>query len=307
MQKAVLAYDIGGSKILAGLVTRGGEILRTVKEKLPPTSTQADVEATLFAHGEQLLQTPDVEVTAIGLNVPGLADPARGMWVYAPFSGIADYPIGQRLTEKFGLPVYLENDVNACAWAEKVYGCCREVDDYLWVTVSNGVGGGLVLGGKVYGGAFGASGEIGHVVVDYSPEARQCPCGHRGCLEAMGAGPGIAWRYAKAVGEQENPADAAKISQLAREGDPIALKVMEDTGRYVGRAMGAAAGLLNLPRYVLGGGVMESWDLILPFVEASFRETAFAKPNEKAEIVHTALGYEAGLMGAASLAWEPMN
>ena len=231
------------------------------------------------------------------MTIPGLADAEKGIWVYACFSGIADYPIVERMSKKLDMPVYIENDVNACALAEKVFGACRDCDDFLWMTVSNGVGGGLVLGGKVYGGAFGGSGEIGHVVVEDNGPV--CPCGHLGCMEAVAAGPGIARRYEAITGKWLSAKD---ISILARQGDATAMGVMTKTGEYIGKALGKAASLLNLRRYVLGGGVMQSFDLMEPYIREAFAGEAFASPNKNAEIITTALKYEAGLMGAAAIA-----
>ncbi|MBR7149452.1 MAG: ROK family protein, partial [Oscillospiraceae bacterium] len=224
------------------------------------------------------------------------ADPKEGLWVYACFSGISDYPIRRRMEERFGLSVQIENDVNACAWAEKIYGGCRDCDDFLWVTVSNGVGGGLVLNGRIYDGAYGGGGEFGHIIVEDG--GRLCPCGHKGCMEAMAAGPGISARYEDLTGIFLS---GGEIATLARGGDPVALRVIRDTGKYIGKGLGKAASLLNLRKYVLGGGVMQSYDLMEEDILSAFRSEAFERPNAKAEICLTSLGYNAALLGAAAI------
>ncbi len=300
MKKAVFACDIGGSKLLCGLVDHNGNIIATKKTALAPDiSTEALEDLIEQFYRELSAEQPEFECTACGMNIPGLADPATGIWVYACFSGIADYPIAERMSKRLGLEVSIANDVNACAWAEKIFGCCRDCNDFLWVTVSNGVGGGLVLNGKVYEGAFGGAGEFGHLVVD--PEGLICPCGHVGCMEAMAAGPAIAKRYEMITG---NYLTADKISALARKGDAIALEVLEKTGEYIGRGLAMAANLLNLHRFVLGGGVMQSFDLMEDAINRTFRAEAFERPNKDAVILPTALKYEAGLLGAASLAFN---
>lgn len=303
MNNVIFGCDIGGSKLLCGFVTPKGEILDTVSTSLAPDVTTDRIEEYILSFYTLLSQrNPDTFPYVCGMTIPGLADAENGMWVYACFSGISNYPIAQIMGKKLNIPVFIENDVNACALAEKLYGCCNDCDDYLWMTVSNGVGGGLVLGGKVYGGAFGGSGEIGHVIVEDNGPV--CPCGHLGCMEAVAAGPGIARRYEEITGKWLSAKD---ISLLARRGDEVALSVMAKTGEYIGKALGKAASLLNLRRYVLGGGVMQSFDLMEPCILEAFKREAFASPNKEAEIVPTALKYEAGLMGACAIAVNNKN
>jgi len=199
-RQAVYACDIGGSKLLCGLVSEKGEIFDTEMCPLTAEITTEKLEEHLIDFYRRLTsRNPDCRILRCGINIPGLADPANGMWVYACFSGIRDYPIARRMEESLHLPVSIENDINACAWAEKIYGACKTCRDYLWVTVSNGVGGGLVLNGNIYGGAFGGAGEFGHVVVE--PEGLPCPCGHKGCMEASAAGPAISRRYKALTGK----------------------------------------------------------------------------------------------------------
>lgn len=299
-RQAVLACDIGGSKLLCGLVSRDGTIIDAEKIPLSPNLKIESLEICLERMYAQLRdRNPSWEITACGMTIPGLADAKRGIWVYACFSGISDYPIVSRMQEKFHLSVSIENDVNACALAEKMYGICQDCDDYLWVTVSNGVGGGLVLQGKIYQGAFGGAGEIGHVIVEEG--GALCPCGHHGCLEAMAAGPAITRRYEEKTGQK---IPAHQIAGLARAGNSDAEEVMAKTGEYIGKGLGKAACLLNVRRYVLGGGVMQSFDLLEEAIRKAFEKEAFERPNRKTEIVPTALHYEAGLLGAAALAWR---
>ncbi len=301
--QAVFACDIGGSKLMCGLVTETGQIIDTEKTWLSPDITIEQLEQ----HMEDffvLLHSRNSEwnIIACGMTIPGLADPQKGMWVYACFSGISEYPVARRMSERLGIPVIIENDVNACAWAEKVYGACRDCDDFLWVTVSNGVGGGLVLNGKIYAGAFGGAGEFGHLIVE--EDGLLCPCGHRGCMEAMAAGPAISKRYERLTG---NRLSAAEIAFLARGGYREAIDIVQKTGEYIGKGLGKVASLLNLSRYILGGGVMQSFDLMEEGILSAFAKEAFERPNAKAEILPTALRYEAGLLGAAAIVWKPIQ
>lgn len=299
-KQVIFACDIGGSKLLCGFVTPQGEIIDTEKILLPVDTTTDKIEENICSFYNLLKErNPECLPYVCGMTIPGLADPKKGIWVYACFSGISNYHISEIMSKKLGLEVYIENDVNACAYAEKVFGGCKDCNDYLWMTVSNGVGGGLVLDGKVYPGAFGGSGEIGHVVVDEN--GLVCPCGHIGCMEAMAAGPAISKRYELRTGKRIT---AAQISELARGGDVDAVYIMKQTGEYIGKALGKAASLLNLERYVLGGGVMQSFDIMEDDIRSAFSREAFASPNKNALIMRTALKYEAGLMGAAAVTFE---
>ena len=299
-REVVFAVDIGGSKLMCGLVDRDGNVIKAEKCQLAKDITVEVIENIVCDMYSSLVSTEiGCTVLAAGVNIPGLADPQNGMWVYACFSGISNYPIAESLGKKLNLPIFIENDVNACALAEKTWGNCRDCDNYLWVTVSNGVGGGLVLNGEVYGGAFGGAGEFGHIVVEEN--GPQCPCGHFGCIEAVAAGPAIAKRYFSLTGKNLS---AFEISQKAREGDELSIEVFKKTGEYIGKGLGKVASILNLKRYVLGGGVMQSFDLMESSIKSAFQKEAFASPNKNAEICVTSLKYEAALLGAAAIGFK---
>lgn len=360
----ILALDLGGSKMLSALVDvfesadggRQTELRGVARRALTKDAGRDGVWAAILdATAETFERTGESwdAVASIGATIPGVADPKRGYWVYAPFSGIADFPLADELRAQFVKPVFADNDVNACAWAEKVFGACQGVDNFVWITISNGIGGGLVLDGKVYAGKFSGAAEIGHFNVVEDGGAL-CGCGNRGCLEATAAGPGIARRYresvakiaesaqnaeraenvgnggedneaspalrdawlryltsnrksvdAKAEVEAAQRATAADVADEARRGNPIAVKVYDDTGRYVGRAASYAANLVNPEKIVIGGGVAGSFDLFYPALWKTFERCLFKATNKTLTIEKTGLGYEAGLMGAASLAFSP--
>ncbi len=299
INEVIFACDIGGSKLLCGFVDRDGTIIDKEKVALPLDTTTDLIEDYILGFHKALCErNPNCKATACGMTIPGLADAKNGIWVYACFSGIADYPIAERMEKKLNMPVSIENDVNACAYAEKIFGACKDCDDFLWVTVSNGVGGGLVLNGEVYPGVFGGAGEFGHIVVEDDKDM-VCPCGHIGCMEAVAAGPAISRRYERLTGKRIS---AAEIFSLAGQSEAEATEVVHKTAEYIGRGLGKAASLLNLKRYVLGGGVMQSFDMMAEDIRAAFVKEAFYRPNRNAEIIPTALKYEAGLMGAAAIA-----
>lgn len=319
MEKRILAIDIGGSKMLAGVmrltedaadaenVENGAknrssrkkysapEILKTVGESLPVETTKDGILETIWRLATALLAEYPLEtIDSVGVTIPGLAD--ERVWIYAPFSGIQNFPVVDILEKRFGKPVFIENDVNACAIAEGIFGACREADDFIWLTISNGIGGGVVLNGRIYRGARGFSGEFGHVNVVEDGEL--CGCGNRGCLEAECAGPGISRFYARLTGEQTS---AAEIATRALAGEENALKAFVREGKILGHALANAANILNPEKIIIGGGVSRAWDLFAPALKSEFQKNIFRRANANVVIEPTALGYEAALIGAAAL------
>jgi len=303
----ILAIDIGGSQFrtaIASVSGSGVQFASAVGRSLAPDCTTEQLFTML---GESIAESaPTGDYESIGITIPGLADPIAGMWVYACFSGIRDVPIVQILSKKFGKPVFIDNDVNACALAERQFGICKNTKDFLWITVSNGIGGGLILDGKIYSGHFGNAGEIGHFNV-VEENGFLCGCGNHGCLEAEAAGPGIARRYAMLRKNVYSSVSAREIAHLARSGDEPAKRVFEITGRLIGKAASYAVNLLNLEKVVIGGGVSNSFDLLFPSMEASFGKKVFRDANPavlsgKSVFEKTGLGLDAGLAGAVALA-----
>lgn len=303
MEKIILAIDIGGSKYMLGLVSEAGEVYaakRYLWNAMTPEDSMIDIIRASHAF---LIKYPEYKPSVIGVTIPGLADPKRGLWIEATFSGIHDLEIGSILHEEFGLPVFVDNDGQACALAEKLFGACKGVNDFLYVTVSNGCGGAIFAKGSLYYGASGNAGEIGHCMV--VEDGRPCKCGSLGCLEVYAAGPAIVKNYVELGGGKANPGmvmDAKCIATLAEEGDAIACETFRLEGYYLGKAISAACNLLNPQMVILGGGVSLAFSLY----EKSLRETVnrflYRKANQGLQIRPTALGYNGGLLGAAAVA-----
>lgn len=291
-----LCFDVGGSKHVTGLVDGEGHVLcaqRRAWDELTPEG----VVSSLVAAGRHLLQShPELTPEVIGVTIPGLARPEEGLWVEASFSGIRDLPIGRLLREAFGLPAYGENDAKACALAEKLFGAARDVEDFLYITVSNGVGGAVFAGGRLLYGS-GAAGECGHVTVVEG--GRPCKCGKAGCLEVYAAGPGMSQTYAELTHER---AGGDEIAARARQGDPAALQVFALEGEYLGRMLGMAANLISPELVVIGGGLSLAFALYEPSLMRSLRAHMYQAANPRLTVVPTPLGYHGGLLGAAALA-----
>lgn len=296
----VLAVDIGGSKYVTGFVTESGECLWKERRLWQTISAEAVMEQLKEAIGESLARAKaeGLNVRAIGLTIPGLADSAAGVWVSARFMGIYDLPIAALLQEEFSLPVWLDNDCQACALAEKRFGGCADCEDFLYLTVSNGVGGALFLNGKLYYGASGFAGEMSQLPVAGSyPDECQT-------LETMASGRALARRYLELGGcpaEDGTDPGGDLLARRADAGDGAALEAFRQEGYYLGRGILAAGKLTDPARVVIGGGL----SLVFDYYKETLIGTLHAGYKGRAlppVVVPTALGYDGGLLGAAAVA-----
>lgn len=294
----VLAVDIGGSKLATGLVSTGGAVIR--KEKINwEKPDEESVVGTVLDAAKRVLDTHEgIKPACAGVNIPGLADTEAGIWIEACFSGIRDVPIAGIISQELGMPVYVDNDANNCALAEKMFGVCRGSTDFIWLTVSNGCGGAVFTEGSIYRGINGFAGELGHICVEENG-GYLCGCGNYGCLEAQAAGPGIARRFADAGGGE---ASAKEIAEMARKGDRLARSVYEKEGYYIGKALAAAINTLNPQKAVVGGGISDAFELFYPSLMDIVRAMTYGKASRHVSIEKTGLGYDAALIGAAALA-----
>lgn len=297
-----LTLDVGGSKYIVALLSREGEVIATRGGAWNPTTAE-EVLATILPESRALMEETGLKPVACGITIPGLADPEKGLWVEAQFSGIRDFAICEEVEKALGIPTYCENDGQAYALAEMVFGSCKDVKDFLYVNVSNGIGGAIVSGGRLLGGCSNFAGEFGHChVVD---GGRPCKCGQNGCLEMHAAGPGIARNYQELGGAPDENGELAQcklIAERARAGEETALKVFEMEGQYLGRIIAVAVNLLNPKRIVIGGGVSLAFDLYIDSLWKTLREQIYAYANPDFDVLPTPLGYHAGLYSAAAIA-----
>jgi len=295
--ESYLCLDIGGSKYVVGIIRRDGTIV-SKRGGTWRNLTADHVMSTLIAESRLLISQTRETPVAVGATIPGLTDAERGLWVEASFSGIRSLPICALLSEALGIPAYCENDGSAYALAEMIFGCCQDVDDFLFMNVSNGIGGAIVTGGKLLRGYRGSAGEFGHChIVD---GGRPCNCGQQGCLEVYAAGPAITRNYIEMGGD---PADAKLIAQRARAGEsPHAQAVYDMEGEYLGRVLATAINLLNPQRVVIGGGVSLAFDLFEESLRAAIAEHTYLSANPNVDVRPTPLGYDAGLYSGAAIA-----
>ena len=297
--KNIFCVDIGGSKLVCGVLTPQGDIIDTYRADYPKGYT-LDTILGFIREGYSALKQHDFD--ACGIAVPGLCDCEKGVWLYSPFSGLSNIPINQIISDMTGLPTVCDNDVNISALAEKHFGVCKDIDDFLWITVSNGIGGGLYLDGKLYRGQNLSAGEIGHFIVEEN--GRKCGCGNYGCLEAHASGASIAAIYNEKTGENIS---AKEIADLARDGNQTAVTVWQNAGSYIGKAVSYAVNLLGIDTVVLGGGAAEAFDLLEPSATAALDQYLFKKANPNVKILHSAPAHFAALKGCAALVLENRN
>lgn len=255
------------------------------------------------------------QLAAVAVAAPGPIDHEAGLVRNPPnLPGWGTLPLVRLLEEATGVPVALENDANAAALGEHAFGAGRDFRNMIFVTVSSGIGGGIIVDGRVYRGATGAAGEVGHMVVD--EEGPRCGCGQRGCLEALSSGTAIAAR-ATALAEEgassvlarlarrstpppgkSTGLTAADVERAALEGDAVARKVIEDAGHYLGLGLVNLVHVFNPHGIVIGGGVSRMGDLILEPARQVVRERCFPLSQEGLRIVPGILGDRAGALGA---------
>lgn len=302
----VLCVDIGGTKTAAAALSGGGELFASVSA---PTPAQAGVSAVLTLVESLARQVRSaavdrgVELAGIGVAAAGAIDVEQGMPVYAgaTLPGWTGAPIRAHLEAALGLPVIVDNDVNALALGEWQAGAGRGFTNLLVVAVGTGVGGALIQGGRLWRGASWSAGELGHLLIDIEGR-RGCNCGQTGHLEAYVAGPALAAHYQELAGLTE-PIDLRHVAEQASAGDPRAVAAIVTGARILGRALAGVACLLDPQAIIIGGGVAELGDLWWAELRAALRSGPL--PGPAAVVVRPAqLGTQAGLVGAGCLARE---
>jgi glucokinase len=310
---AVLAIDIGGTKLAAGVVDTDGRMLS--RGEVPTLATEGlePVLGRIVGLGRELLSRPEiagVRVQRIGVGCAGPVDIKAGLVFRPPnLPGWTRVPLTDHIQRSLGLPTVLENDANAAALGEFRYGAGKGARSIVYMTVSTGIGGGIILDGKVWHGVKDAAGEIGHITV--CPDGPLCGCGNRGCLEAMSSGPSIARRAREVIasGRQTRlsaiPEPAvADVVRLAQEGDAVAAEVWAEAVKYLGIGVAAVITFLAPERVVIGGGVTKAGDYLFEPLRERVRRHVKLVPVESVPIFPSALGPDVGILGAAAVALD---
>jgi glucokinase len=304
--------DVGGTKIACGVVDDEGTIIDQLRVESPAEDPEA-IETAIAGLVRELASRH--EITAVGVGAPGYVASDRARVLFAPNVAWREVNLKAELEPLVELPVVVENDANSAAWGEFRFGAGHDVDDLMLVTVGTGVGGGLVLDGELYRGAYGVGAEIGHLRV--VPDGILCGCGHHGCFEQYASGSALV-REARQIAANGVPAAAAlleraggvveeidgpMITAAAREGDPFALGRLAELGRWLGSGIASLVTVLDPAVVAIGGGVSEADELLLDPLRESFEVHLPGREHRPlAEIRRATLGNAAGMIGAADLA-----
>ena len=294
--KRVIGVDLGGTKILTGVVDSNGRVERRRETPTPQTSEDA-LLAGLDLAVEELLGE---EIAAIGFGLPSPIDQRGGRALQAVNIPLTDMDFRTRMTDRFHLPVGIENDANAAAYAEFHFGAARDVDRMVMLTLGTGCGGGVVIDGHLYRGWA----EFGHMVIVYDGLPCQGSCTGRGHLE-----PYVTGLAATKLAQAEfGPAvDAHRLVRLADEGETRARDILADIGRHLGAGIGSLVNIFNPELVVIGGGFAAAGDFILDPAREIVRREALAHAGDNLPIVRAELGTAAGLIGAGLVAFDALN
>src|SRR5919197_3979871 len=296
----VIGVDLGGTKILAGIVDRDGTVERR-REVPTPLESQDELLRGLAGAVEEVLEE---DVAAIGFGIPSTIDQRRGKAVTSVNIPLADLDLRTWMRERFALPVGIDNDANAATLAEWAHGAGRGTRHMVMLTLGTGVGGGLILDGKPYRGAIGAGAELGHMVIDIDGPPCQGVCSGRGHLEALASGHAATM----AAREQFGPAvDAHRLVRLANEGDSAAVALLAEIGGRLGAGMVTLVNVFNPELLVVGGGFAAAGDLLLEPARERVAREALSPARELVRIVRAELGTGAGLVGAGLVAFEALD
>jgi len=316
LNKFVVGVDLGGTKIYTALADCRG---RLAAEVWVPTGAREGPEAVIGRIAEtvrRVIQEAGVgpeAVEAIGIGSPGPLDQVTGVVYNSPnLRGWINVPLRDRLREATGISVFLDNDANLAALGEYYFGAGRGSVNMLYVTVSTGIGAGIIIDGSIYRGAGGGAGEVGHMVI--SPGGPLCGCGRRGCLESLASGTAMAVRAAELVsagrgkailreaGNDPGALTAVSVARAAGAGDPEAAGIISGAGAYLGMGMANLINVLNPDRLVMGGGALESGNIFWDSMAVELAARSLGPALGDVTVVKSGLGGKSGLMGAVAMA-----
>lgn len=315
MSKLAIGVDLGGSTIKAGIVDARGKILRDTsipaEAHQGPTHVIGQIAKSIHHLLDGFSKSPN-DFVGIGVGSPGSVDLDGGTVKYPPnFPGWTVVRLGEALEKEFGLHAEVDNDANAAAVGEAKFGAGLDHKDFIMVTLGTGVGGGLILDGKLYRGPFGGAGELGHMTIDHNGPL--CNCGNRGCVEAYVGAKYLTQRAVEKV--RTNPKskilqlaendptriDPKIVSLAAQEGDATALDVLSETGKYLGIGLANVVNLLDVRLIIIGGGIAHAGKPLFDAVKESVNKHVLKPMTEGLEVLPAKLGNAAGILGAAAL------
>jgi glucokinase len=318
--RQAIGIDIGGTKVAGGVVDVDGNITHRARRDTPDRSKSPSVvEGTIIEVVAELMQIAGPEtVAAVGIGAAGFVAADRATVVFAPHLSWRHEPLREALQKRVAVPIFVDNDANAAAWAEWKFGAAQGETHVMMITLGTGIGGGMLINGHVQRGRFGIAGEFGHMQV--VPGGHRCECGNRGCWEQYASGNALV-REARSLFSANSPIASdlldrvegvagnltgPLITQAARDGDPTARELLAEVGNWLGVGIANLAAAFDPGTFVIGGGVSAAGELLLTSARETFkRHLAGRGYRPEARIVAAQLGNDAGLIGAADLARYP--
>ena len=314
MAPNLIAVDLGGTQIRAAVCDADGQIYKRVARLTHAPEGPAAVLARINETIAEAVEDVNLDAVAgIGIGAPGPLDPTSGTILAAPnLPGWVNVPLRNLVSAHFGKPTFLGNDANVAGLAEMTYGAARGVRDLIYLTISTGIGSGIVVDGRMLLGARGLAAEAGHTII--KPDGPKCGCGNRGCIETFAAGPAIsrdvvgrlkagkASKITRLVGGDLDKVDARVVSEAAAAGDKLAVNAFRRAGKYLGLGIVNLLHLFNPRMIVLGGSVTKAGPLLFDPMWEAIRARAMPAYLEGLSIVPAALGDDVGLLGALALA-----
>ncbi|WP_220093518.1 ROK family glucokinase [Flexivirga caeni] len=311
-----IGIDIGGTKVAGGLVDESGAVVEQVRRSTPHRTTEPKVVEDLIVEVvEELQDRTAIPVIAVGIGAAGFVGTDRATVVFAPHLSWRDEPLRDTLATRLAAPVFVDNDANAACWAEYRFGNVQGESHVVMVNLGTGIGGAILVGGRIERGRFGIAGEFGHMQV--MPGGHRCECGNRGCWEQyasgnalvrearslIAAGSPLAHDLSDRAGGDPQSLTGPMITEAARSGDPTAAELLAEIGTWLGTGLANLADAFDPGAFVIGGGVSAAGGLLLDPARDSFRRHLAGRGyRPEARIVQAALGNEAGFVGAADLA-----
>ncbi|MBN1375762.1 MAG: ROK family protein, partial [Dehalococcoidia bacterium] len=311
--KPVIAIDIGGTKYIVGVIDCNGKILSRIYRYTLSAEGPQKLTARLMSAIDEAVKQSGVQGAGLGgiaVAYAGLVDIGKGLVTEAPnLPNWNNVPLRDMLANRYGIPAFVLNDANAAALGEHRLGAGKGLSNMIFITVSTGIGGGIIINNELYNGTDGCAGEIGHMVLEV--DGPQCNCGRKGCWESLASGSAIA-RIAKerlGSGEQSILADmtagnidgvtAELVSKGAKKGDALCLEVINEAACYLGIGLANLVNIFNPQMIVIGGGVSSIGEMILRPARQYMEQHAFKLPAGTVRVVKAGLGVDSGLLGAA--------
>jgi glucokinase len=312
--RRTIGVDMGGTKLLAGAVDSGLSVHHRAQRSLNRLDQSYLLDVVVDAV-EETREAAGADVAAVGFGIPSLIDQRSGNAVVAVNLPLKDIMFADVMTERLGLPVFVDNDANLAALAEHRAGAARGRDEAVVLTIGTGIGSGLILRGQLYRGAIGAGAELGHTVIDLNGPPCQGNCPNHGCIESLASGTALAREALRIAHEQPTSGlgralaagrelEGPLVTELAHDGDAAAIEAIELIGTRLGVAIASFVNIFNPEVVVIGGGVMGAGELLLSAARSEMLSRALPPSRDVVEIVPAAFGVEAGMIGAAALAFD---